>query len=454
MADLKITIIGAGSAVFASEVIRDICVTKGLSGSTVFLMDIDEKRLRAVQKVAEKYAAKLGANIHFERTTSRKTALPDSDYIINTALAGGHYEQETMRAVGEKFGYYRGLDAVEFNMVSDYYTIQAYNQFRLLLDIAADVKDLSPGSWFLDAANPVFELTTLLTRMSGLKKFAGFCHGHEGVYDIISTLELNREELEFEVAGFNHTIWLTKFLIDGNDGYPLIDEWLKKKAERFWKTYAPIFDVQMSRAAADMYDLYGLFPIGDTVRSGTLKYHYNLATKKKWYGKFGGFDSEIGWAHWLKRINSRTKTVLSLASKSGAEILREIPPEKSGEELIPFIEATLNGKSERLVLNVPNAGVIEGIPNDAAVEVPCLVDGRGIHPQKTAALPRELMNRVIVPRLLHMEWVMEAFAEGGRGKLLDLVVRDARTKSAEQAEKVLEKILSLPFNKEMKQHYR
>jgi alpha-galactosidase/6-phospho-beta-glucosidase family protein len=454
VSDVRISLIGAGSAVFSLVLIRDIAVTEGLSGCEVVLMDRDEGRLKAANALTTKYAQKLNPTVKVSMTTSREAALKDADFVVNTALAGGHYEQETMRSVGEAHGYYRGLDAVEFNMVSDYLPIQGYNQLRLILDIAEDVHHLAPDAWFLNVANPMFEATTMVHRLTKVKKFAGFCDGPADMDELEAALGLEVGSTEWSMAGFNHNIFLTELTHGGEDAYPLVDEWMEKKAEKFWASFSTDFDFQMSRVGGDMYRRYGLYPIGDTVRSGTWKYHYDLATKKRWYGPNGGYDSEEGWNFWLRRLEQRTKTVFALADKPADEIVKEFPPQPSEDQMVPFIDAVTNDDEKRMVINVPNAGIIGGLPQDETVEVPCRVDRKGIRPEKVRQLPKTLVEFVLKPRLQRLEWVYDAFVSGSRDSLLDIVYRDPRTKSDEQAKDAVDAILSLPFNSEMKDHYR
>jgi alpha-galactosidase/6-phospho-beta-glucosidase family protein len=450
----RIVLIGAGSAIFSMVLIRDLVSTKGLSDCDVVLMDTDGERLRAVHALATKYASKLGAKVRISKTTSRKAALEGAEFVVNTALAGGHDAQEAMRAVGEEHGYYRGLDAVEFNMVSDYMTIQGYRQLRLALDIATDTHDIAPDAWFLEVANPMFEVTTLIQRESGVRKFAGFCDGPSDVDELIHTVGLGSEGTTFSMGGFNHNIFLTRLESEGEDSYPLIDEWLAKKSELVWKGFESEMDFQMCRAGADMYRRYGLYPVGDTVRSGGWKYHYDLQTKKRWYGANGGFDSEIGWGSFLKRVQRRLDKVFSLANKSPAEIAREFPPQPSEDMMIPFVDSVVTGRKRRMVINVPNRGVIDGLPSDVTVEVPCSVDRRGFHPENVGSLPEEIVEFVLKPRLLRLEWVLSAFETGSREALVDILLRDVRTRSETQAREALDAVLSLPFNEEMKKHYR
>ncbi len=87
---LKIGVIGAGSAQFSLGLVRDLCLQESLAGSTVVFMDVDEDRLAMIHRLAERYVDELGIDLRFERTTERERALRESDFVLNTALAGGH----------------------------------------------------------------------------------------------------------------------------------------------------------------------------------------------------------------------------------------------------------------------------------------------------------------------------------------------------------------------------
>jgi len=88
--NLKIAIIGAGSAQFSLGLVRDLCLTPNMAGSLVSLMDINEERLDRIHNVAARYAKELNFDLRFEKTTSRETALKDADFILNTASVGPH----------------------------------------------------------------------------------------------------------------------------------------------------------------------------------------------------------------------------------------------------------------------------------------------------------------------------------------------------------------------------
>lgn len=455
MPSAKIVHVGAGSAVFSMEVVRDLCLNNGLSGCKLTLVDIDSNRLDAVYVLAKRFASELRAQVQIEKTPDLHTALQGADFVIDTALAGGHYQQEAVRAVGEKHGYYRGLEAVEFNMVADYSTtFQGYSQLKLFLDIAGAMEEICPDAWLIDVANPECEAGTLLTRKSKIK-VVGYCHGYRHYRDIVQTLGLDLSSVNFQVAGFNHNIWLTRFECNSKNAYSLIDDWIENRSETYWEQSVPKdeFDVYMSRSAADMYRLYDLFPVGDTTRSGSWKYHYDIETKKYWYGLFGGPDSEIGYARYLNRLNTRTKKVLDLVNKPEAKLIDEFPPDGKNEDIIGFISSVVNDIPGRFVLDVRNRNIIAGLPEDVVVEVPVHVDSSGLHPEKIDPIPRKLLELALYPRLFRLNAAMEAFTTGNKCVLLELLYRDVRTRNDKQAEQVLEEVLNLPFNGDMRKHY-
>lgn len=464
MSKVSIGIIGAGSAVFSLRLVSDLCKTRGLHGSTVTLMDIDEKRLEAVHVLAEKLASEMKSELSFSRTTDLSEAIRGSDFVINTALIGGHAFLDRMRAIGERHGYFRGIDTQEFNMVSDYYTLTNWNQLSYFLQIARAMEELCPDAWLLQAANPVFEGTTLVRRNSKIK-MVGFCHGHYDVFEVAEALGLKKEELNWQVAGVNHGIWLNRFDYGGKNAYPMLEEYMREKTSEPFKPENP-FKIQLSPAAFEMYSFYGNMPIGDTVRNSGWKYHYNQETLEKWYGSpWGSPDSRLGWAWYRQELARVTEATMDLAQamkqlpqasleslvREGGRVLSDVFTREasnlynleklSGEQHIPFIDAIVNNNSARFVVNTLNEGTIEGIDDDVAVEVPAIVDSGGIHKEEISpALPGRVVDWYLKPRVCRMEWALEAFTRRDPRLIVEILLRDPRTKSYEQARAVVDEI--------------
>jgi len=204
-----------------------------------------------------------------------------------------------------------------------------------------------------------------------------------------------------------------------------------------------------------MYRVFGLFPIGDTLRSASpWWYHTDLKTKQRWFGPSGGFDSEIGWSMYLDLLREVLEQMRVWASDPGTALTEVYPPTFSGEQHIPFIDAIANDKKVQLQLNIPNKGMISGIPDDVVVEVPVLVDRIGVRAIRIGQLPKRLMLHVMMPRMLRMEQVLQAFLDGDRESLLLMIAEDRRTRSFEDARALLEEQLGESWNSEAAKHYK
>jgi alpha-galactosidase len=458
-AGLRVSIIGAGSAVFSMKIISDFCKVSSLSDSNIVLMDIDKTRVENVLVLAKELSQYFGAKLTFEIADTIKGAVEGSDFVINTAMAGGHGYLDLVRSIGEKHGYYRGIDAQNYNFVSDYLNLTNWNQMTLFLKIARTIEKYAPEAWYLQAANPVLEGTTLVSTQTGIK-MVGFCHGHYGVEALAKFLGVS--EYEWQVGGVNHGIWLTKFTTkEGKNLYEEIEKVAQNVKYEEFKPSNP-FDDQLSPVAWEMYKMYGLFPVGDTVRNSTWKYHRNLETKIKWYGApWGGADSEIGWKWYVEQL-AQVVNVIDMFAKmlrSGVKInelktgtpiddyLKEILSEKlSGEQHVPFINSVVTNTPGRFVVNVLNNGKIKNVDNDVAVEICATVCGEKFEFEETH-VPERIVNWYLKPRILLAKQALDAFLNKNVKPIADILERDPRTKSSEQVEKLISELYPIVIKK-------
>lgn len=459
---MKISIIGAGSIRFSLQLIGDMAKTKSTSDSLVSVMDINEEKLNAIYILAQKYANELNSELRFEKTTDLSLALDSADFVINIAAPCSYPDYyEKINMIGEKHGYYRGIDSREFNMVSTYnYSLCSYYDLKFTLDLAHSMELLCPNAWLLQTANPVFEITQIVSQLTKVN-IVGFCHGFSGVFEVFRSLNLNPKEVDWQVAGVNHGIWLNRFLYRRKNAYSILDRWIDDDSQS-WESKNS-WDVQLSPAVIDMYKFYGLLPIGDTCRNGTWKYNYNLNTKKKWYGQFGGIDNEIERPKFHKELFEKKQKLFELATmvEENPQLnLTQVYPEvfmkenMSGEQHIPFINAIKKNYDTRLILSAQNFGAIPNIPDDIVVEIPIVVNQKGLTREK---LELDLTDRIktmyLMPRILQMKSALEAFSSKDKKVLEEILIRDVRTSSHKQVKVVLEEIMSLPFNREMAEYF-
>ncbi len=160
------------------------------------------------------------------------------------------------------------------------------------------------------------------------------------------------------------------------------------------------------------------------------------------------------WTEYLDRKPKVQENLARLAGEPGASLLEEFPLKRHSEQHIQIIDAIANDQEMHLQLNVPNRGAIEGIPDDVLVEIPAVVNGRGIQNVPVGRLPPLILNNVLLPRLARMENLHAAFLRGDRRPLLLSLMEDPRTRTFEQARDLVDTILAQPWNKEADEHYR
>jgi len=443
---VKISIIGAGSAVFSLALVKDLCLTEGLADSHVCFMDLDPERLAMIYQLGQRYAQELGSRLTFEQTQEREVALQGADFVINTAAVKNEYHMRDIRAVIDRHGYYYGSRI----------RVDQFYQLQLMLAIAQDMEQICPEAWLIFAANPVFAGTTLVGRETGIK-ILGLCHGHYGYRQIAQTIGLDPDQVTFQAPGLNHNIWMTHFIYEGRDAYPLIDEWIKTEGETYWQTHEAerTHDVQMSRGAVHQYHMYGLFPIGDTVRRGGWWYHTDKETKLRWFPPpWGGPDTHEARAVRRKLMAERIERMTAAAFDPQASLIELFGAERTREQHVPIINGLVNDHQGHFQVNVPNKGALPGIPDDVAVELPAVVNGKGIQPLRVDPLPRKIMLEQILPGWLEMERLLEAFKTGDRSMLLWEILNNPQTQSYDQAGAVLDDLLAMAGHEALADHYR
>jgi alpha-galactosidase len=448
MASARVTIIGAGSVVFSLGLVKDMCLTEGLAGSRVCFMDINEERLDIIYRLGARYAEDLGADLRFERTLDRAESLQDADFVINTAtVTHEEHFMKRRRELADKFGYFYGRTGMP-----------EYHNLQLMLDVALDMEDICPDAWILQAGNPVFAGTTLMTRETSIK-VCGLCHGHYGYHRIASTLGLDPDHVTWQAPGLNHNIWLTHFYYEGADGnhpvdvYPLLDDWIANQAETYWEELqreGKEIPTQMSPAAIHQYKMFGLMPIGDTPRSGGWWYHTDLETRMRWYGgPIGGGDTPEGRDLVLKEKEEKLAQMKEAAYDPHVRPIDLFGGQMTREQHVPIIDALVNDHEGQFQVNVPNNGALAGLPDDVAVEVPAVVNKKGIQPLCVGLLPPKVMLERIYPVWLDMERTLEALLSGDKSMLLWSILDNHQTRTYDQAVEVLEALMHMEPNEPM-----
>ena len=447
----KVTIIGAGSVVFSLGLVKDLCLTEGLKGSKVCFMDINEERLDIVHRLAVRYAEDLGADLVFDRTLDREASLQDADFVINTAtITHNEYFMRRRREMAAEHGYFYGRTGMP-----------EYHNLQLMLDVARDMECICPDAWILLAGNPVFDGTTLMARETGIK-VCGLCHGHYGYREIARTIGLDPDRVTWQAPGLNHNVWLTHFYHEGQDAYPVLDAWIENESEQYWEEAQKKGEIptQMSPAAVHQYRMFGLMPVGDTPRRGGWWYHMDLEARRRWYGGSGGNDTPEGRDRVLRGKERKYEQMKEAAYDEKVRPIDLFGDRKTTEQHVPIIDGLVNDHEGQFQVNIPNCGALPGVPDDVAVEVPAIVNRKGIQPLRVDPLPNKVMLECLYPDWLRMERTLEALLTGDMSMMLFGILDTHQTRSYDQATEALDALLHIEPNEpmayveEINEHYR
>jgi alpha-galactosidase len=200
--------------------------------------------------------------------------------------------------------------------------------------------------------------------------------------------------------------------------------------------------------------MYGLFPVGDTIRQAGWWYNTDLATKRRWFGeKFGGPDNEVARPYYVANHESRLAEARRVALDPGASVVEYLGATRTHEEQVPIIDALTNNVGGVFQVNTPNNGAIEGLPDDVATEGPATIDGTGIRRHHVGGLPKKLMLERVLPLWLQMERELEAYKTGDWTMLLFSTLDSHKTRSYEQAVATLEDTLEMEGHADLVRHY-
>ena len=220
MAGPKITYIGAGSSVFAAQLIRDLVATPGLDGGTFALVDIDAERLDLSRRLTEKVIAVSRKDWQVVSSTQREELLPETDYLINSIEVAGLACVDYDYEIPLKYG----VDQCIGDTIGPGGIFKALRTGPEWLQIVADTQRLAPEAVVMNYTNPMSILTLAAARTASVP-VVGLCHSVQGTSRLLATfLGVPYEELQWRCAGINHNAWFTTLEHQGQDLYPRLRE--------------------------------------------------------------------------------------------------------------------------------------------------------------------------------------------------------------------------------------
>ena len=371
-----ITILGAGSTVFARQLMTDILQIEGLDEGCFALVDIDATRLDLACHVAERLIAQSGKRWTVRAATERRDLLAGSDFIVNAIEVAGLANVRHDFDIPMKYG----INQCIGDTIGPGGIFKALRTGPAWLDILHDAERLCPQAWVLNYTNPMSILTFAALAGTGMRT-VGLCHSVQHTSkQLAEYLEVPYNELQWRCAGINHNSWFTELQYQGQDMYPRLRE--RARIPEVYERDPVRFEV-MRYFGAFVTESSGHF-------SEYVPYFRKRADLIERYCR-EGYLGETGfyannWPTWREEKASSIREMLD-----GTQALPFI---RSHEYCSYIIEAVTMRRPTVIYGNVRNTGLIDNLP-DGCVEVACLVDQNGVQPCHFGSLPEQLaaLNR-------------------------------------------------------------
>ncbi|MCD6291554.1 MAG: alpha-glucosidase/alpha-galactosidase [Anaerolineae bacterium] len=404
----KITFIGAGSTVFARNLLRDIFTFPELHDVTISLMDIDPERLRTSEIVAHRVAEAAGAHPTIEATTDRRQALDGANYVINMIQVGGYRPSTVIDfEIPKKYGLRQTIgDTLGIGGI-----MRALRTIPVMLDMARDMEELCPDTLFINYTNPMAMLTWAMNKATKIKT-VGLCHSVQGTAaHLASILGIPYEEITYVCAGINHMAFYLRFERNGEDLYPLLRKVIEEgrvpdddrvrfemfrrlgyfvtESSEHFAEYVPYF---IRRDRPDLIERFNV-PLDEYPR----RCEEQIADWDEMKAALEDPDPEAivryerkRMEEWLKRVAEKEPERAKQLRKEWEEAQAQGKVRHSGEYGTLIIHSMETGQPRVIYGNVMNYGLIDNLPQGSCVEVPCLVDRAGVQPVRIGQMPPHL----------------------------------------------------------------
>ncbi|MEM6431123.1 MAG: alpha-glucosidase/alpha-galactosidase [Deinococcota bacterium] len=394
----KITFIGAGSTVFAKNLMGDILSYPELAESTLTLFDINQERLNTSEIVAHKIADVLGVHPKIEVTTDRKRALDGADYAISMFQIAG-YKPGTVTdfEIPKKYGLRQTIsDTLGIGGI-----MRGLRTIPVFLDMCQEMEQLCPDVTHLNYVNPMAMNCWAMNKASSIKT-VGLCHSVQGTAEqLAKDINVPIEDINYLCAGINHVAFYLQFERDGVSLYPeiakVIDEdrvpdWNRVRYEMFkrlgyfvtessehFSEYVPWF---IKDGRDDLIEQFNI-PLDEYIRRCEVQITGWRFMKEKLEHPEADLTAEFETAMRNAGVAEEHMPLVV----NNFENLDKV--KRSKEYGSTIIHSLHTGTPSVIYGNVQNDSLIDNLP-DCCVEVPCVVDKNGVQPTKIGALPPQL----------------------------------------------------------------
>lgn len=443
MTDRRILVlIGAGSAVFTRGLLADLIGADDLGAWEIRLVDVDRTNLDIAADLAERMIGARGAGdtIRVVRSLDRREVLPGADFVVTCVGVGGRPAWQLDHEIVQRHGVFQAVgDSILPGGIS-----RLLRTTPVLVEIAEDIADLAPDALFFNYSNPMTANVQAIHQQTGLE-VVGLCHGmHHIQRELAQLIDAPFERTSTLYAGINHLTFIYDFRLDGQDAWPQVQERVERELAST-PDPAEIGNIFYDTPSAwhnpfawELFARYGAFAAaGD--RHVTEFFPERFA-RGDYYGKQLGIDAFslpeiLEWGE--ERYQGMRRQAI------GEEPLDESVFERSGgeqEQLIAIIRSITFDRREMFSCNVVNRGLVPGLPDWSAVEIPGVATARGIRPVAVPDLGRPL-TAILARRLSSVDIAVEAALTGDRDLVVEAMIADGGITDADAAAALTDELL-------------
>ena len=384
----KLTIIGAGSTVFTKNIVVDLLTIKQFKSIEIALMDIDQNRLIKTKEVLEIIAKKMGATPKLSLHTNRRESLLDADFVQTTIQVGGYRPSTVIDfEIPKKFGLNQTIaDTLGIGGI-----MRSLRTIPVLLNIAEDIEQVCPNALWMQDVNPMCTNMIAINKVFPNIRNIGLCHSVQGTAEMLAEdLQENINDISYQCAGINHMAFFQKFekISTGEDLYPklkrLADQILsdKKISSRTKKQEYPGRNLH-EKVRYEILKRFGFFVTESSEHFAEYVPWFIKPNKEELIEKYKiPVDEYILRCEYYSELWNELDKDISIITNEAIK--------RSHEYASYIIDAIVNNNKFTVYGNVMNNSLIENLPSNCCVEVPCIVDNKGFYPQKIGRLPEQL----------------------------------------------------------------
>lgn len=419
----KIALMGAGSVVFAKQLTYDIIARPEMRDAVISLHDIDPDRLDTAEKVTRQLVEKLGGHATVEASLDRKKSLVGADYVIVMVQVGMFPATKINFEIPRKYGLKQTI-ADSYDVGGIFRFLRSYPFYKGLLD---DMAEVCPDAYILNYTNPMAMNMLGIFKTAPQVKAVGLCHSVQGTAgQLARLLDVPYEEIEYRVAGLNHQAFFLSLKHKGQDLYPRLKELVSdpEKVKDIPEKYD--FMTKWDAVRVELFRRLGYYITESSEHNA--EYTPYFIQHEELIEKFNiPIDEYIRRCIWILDEYARIRKLVN----EGKELEVHLSHEYAGN----IIHALHTGQTFAFNGNVLNTGLITNLPQNACVEVPCLVDKNGVQPTYIGDLPIQCaaLNR---PLASSVELAVEAALTGKKEYVYQAVMMSPHSSSVLTLDKI------------------